>query len=73
MKIGDTIATSGFSYIFPSNIDVGIISQINTENDDKFHNIKLTFIEDLKEIKYVNVCESINKIEKINLEKNTYE
>ena len=73
LKIGDTIATSGFSYIFPSNIDVGIISQINTENDDKFHNIKITFLEDLKEIKYVNVCKSINKIEKINLEKNTYE
>ena len=73
MKIGDTITTSGFSYIFLSNIDLGIISQINTENDDKFHNIKITFLEDLKEIKYVNVCESINKIEKINLEKNTYE
>lgn len=73
LKIGDTITTSGFSYIFPSNIDLGIISQINTENDDKFHIIKITFLEDLKEIKYVNVCESINKIEKINLEKNTHE
>jgi rod shape-determining protein MreC len=73
LKIGDTITTSGFSYIFPSNIDVGIICQIETENDDKFHKIKITFLEDLKQLKYVNVCESLYKNEKINLEKNTYE
>ena len=35
----------------------------------KFHKIKMTFIEDLKQLKYVNVCESLNKNEKINLEK----
>ena len=64
LKIGDTITTSGFSYIFPSNIDVGIICQIETENDDKFHKIKITFLEDLKQLKYVNVCESLYKNEK---------
>ena len=63
----ETITTSGFSYIFPSNIDVGVISQINTEMMINFI-ILITFLEDLK-IKFVNVCESINKIEKINLEK----
>ena len=69
LKIGDTIITSGFSHIFPSKIDLGIISKIDTENDDKFHNIRMTFIEDLKQLRYVNICESINKNEKINLEK----
>tara|TARA_B100000886_G_scaffold339770_1_gene306266 strand:+ start:16127 stop:16927 length:801 start_codon:yes stop_codon:yes gene_type:complete len=69
LNIGDTIVTSGFSHIFPSKIDVGIISEINTQNDDKFHNIKMTFIEDFKQLRYVNVCESINKNEKIYIEK----
>ena len=69
LNIGDTIITSGFSHIFPSKIDLGLISEIDTENDDKFHKIKITFIEDLKQLKYVNVCESLNKTEKINLEK----
>jgi rod shape-determining protein MreC len=69
LTIGDTVITSGFSHIFPSKIDLGLISEIDTENDDKFHNIKMTFIEDLKQLRYVNVCESLNKTEKINLEK----
>ena len=69
LNIGDTIITSGFSHIFPSKIDLGIISEIDTENDDKFHNIRITFIEDLKQLRYVNICKSINKNEKINLEK----
>ena len=69
LNIGDTIVTSGFSHIFPSKIDIGIIGEIDTENDDKFHNIRMTFIEDLKQLRYVNICESINKNEKINLEK----
>ena len=29
----------------------------------------MTFIEDLKQLNHVNVCESLNKNEKINLEK----
>ena len=39
------------------------------KNDDKFHVIKINFIENFKQLKYVNVCESLNKTEKINLEK----
>ena len=29
----------------------------------------MTFIEDLKQLRYVNVCESLSKSEKIKLEK----
>lgn len=67
LSIGDTITTSGFSFIFPSKTHIGIISQIDTEDDDKFHEIKMTFIEDLKEIRYVTICQSLNKKEKIKL------
>ena len=69
INIGDTIATSGFSYIFPSKIDVGVICEVDTEKDDKFHKINMAFIEDLKQLRYVNVCKSLNKNEKLNLEK----
>ena len=69
LNIGDTIATSGFSHIFPSKIDVGIISEVETEKDDKFHKINMAFIEDLKQLRYVNVCKSLNKNEKLNIEK----
>lgn len=69
LNIGDTIITSGFSHIFPPKIDVGLISEIFTEKDDKFHKLKMTFIENLKQLNHVNVCESLNKNEKTNLEK----
>ena len=68
LKIGDTITTSGFSYIFPSKTIVGVISDIKTKDDDKFHNLRMSFIEDLKEVKYVNVCQPLKKEEKELLE-----
>lgn len=69
LEIGDTISTSGFSYIFPSNTIVGIISDIKTKEADKFHNLRMSFIEDLKEVKHVNVCQPLKKFEKESLEK----
>ncbi|MDB2675148.1 rod shape-determining protein MreC [Flavobacteriales bacterium] len=68
LEIGDTITTSGFSYIFPSNTIVGVISEIKTKDDDKFHNLRMSFMEDLKEVKYVNVCQPLKKQEKELLE-----
>jgi len=68
VEIGDTITTSGFSYIFPSNTVVGIISDINTKEADKFHDLRMSFLEDLKEVKYVNVCQPLQKQEKETLE-----
>jgi rod shape-determining protein MreC len=68
LQLGDTIITSGFSYIFPSKTIVGVISDIKTKEADKFHNLKMSFIEDLKEVKYVNVCQPLQKEEKELLE-----
>ena len=73
LSLGDTIITSGFSHIFPSKIKLGIINEINTKEDDKFHNIKMSFIEDLKQLRYVNVCQSLNKEEKVELENSSDE
>jgi rod shape-determining protein MreC len=68
LQLGDTISTSGFSYIFPSNSIVGVISDIKTKESDKFHDLRMSFIEDLKEVKYVNVCQPLKKEEKELLE-----
>ena len=63
VKVGDTIITSGFSNIFPANIALGTISKINTQDDDKFHDIKMAFLEDFKELRFVTICQSINRTE----------
>ncbi len=60
IRTGDTITTSGFSNIFPANIALGTISNINTQEDDKFHNVKMIFLQDFKQLKFVSICRFLN-------------
>lgn len=70
---GDTIVTSGYSSKFPKQIPVGVISKIKTNENQNFHEIEILFIEDFKELKYVNVCHSLLEKEKITLEQENNE
>ena len=58
LTIGDTMLTSGYSTIFPTQIPVGIISAINTKPNKNFHELELTFLEDFKKLKYVYITQS---------------
>ncbi len=58
LTIGDTILTSGYSTIFPTQIPVGIISAINTKPNKNFHELELTFLEDFNKLKYVYITQS---------------
>lgn len=70
---GDTIVTSGYSSIFPKQIPIGTISKITTNENENFHEVEIIFIEDFKELKYVNVCHSLLKEQKIILEQKNNE
>ena len=69
VRKGDTIITSGYSSVFPKDIAIGFISDIITNTNENFHKIGITFIQDFKSLKYVNICNSILKEEKITIEK----
>lgn len=58
LAIGDTVLTSGYSTIFPTQIPVGVISAVNTKPSKNFHDLELTFLEDFKQLKYVYITQS---------------
>jgi rod shape-determining protein MreC len=70
---GDTIVTSGYSTKFPKQIPIGTISKITTNENENFHKVEILFIEDFKELKYVNICHSLLEEEKTSLEEKNNE
>jgi len=68
LVVGDTIVTSGFSSTYPTEISIGTIKKIKTKSNDNFHEIEIQFIENFKELKYVEICKLKLSDEKLNLE-----
>jgi len=65
---GDTIVTSGFSYIFPAGIFVGTIKDFRVEQGDHFYVIPFNFGVDYNSLDYVYVIKDLSKKEVMNLE-----
>ena len=68
INIGDTIMSSGNSAIFPVGITIGKVISFQRIPGDNFYKIKILFFEDLNQLRYVYVAESIIKKEKELLE-----
>ena len=64
---GDTIYTSGFSSIYPSDIPLGTISKADIVNGSTYE-INVTLFEDFGALRYVTVAENIGDKEIRNLE-----
>lgn len=60
---GDTVITSGYSGIFPENIQIGLIDEISLSDDAPFYDIKVRLATDFYRIAYVEVVENINRTE----------
>jgi rod shape-determining protein MreC len=68
---GDTITTSGFSYIFPANIMLGTIEDFRVEQGEHFYVIPFKFSVDFNSLDYVYVVKNLLKVEQVQLEKTT--
>lgn len=68
---GDTIMTSGFSYIFPANIMLGTIEDFRVEQGEHFYIIPFKFSVDFNSLDYVYVVKNLMKEEQEKLEKTT--
>ncbi len=66
--VGDTIATSGYSSIFPSNLTVGTIDEMRKESGSAFYNIKVKLSQDMNRLRYVYVIKNKYREEQIELE-----
>lgn len=60
---GDTVISSGFSAIFPSDINIGTISHFDTKAGN-FYNIRVTLLSDFKQLNYVWVVKNLNAMER---------
>jgi rod shape-determining protein MreC len=67
IKVGDTIITGGKSVIFPEGIPVGVISDINIENN-QYQKINIALFNDMSAIGYVQIVENLQKEEQLQLE-----
>jgi len=68
---GDTIVSSGFSYIFPAGIMIGTITDFRVEQGEHFYTIPFKFSVDFNALQYVYVVNNLMKDEQESLEKST--
>ena len=68
---GDTIVSSGFSYIFPAGLVIGTITDFRVEQGDHFYTIPFRFSVDFNALQYVYVVKNLMKDEQEKLEKST--
>lgn len=52
---GDTVVTSGNSEVFPNGILIGVIDQLNVQEDENFNTASLTLLTDFNGLGYVEV------------------
>jgi rod shape-determining protein MreC len=68
IAIGDTIVTSGFNSVFPDNMPLGKIEEIELTEDASFYNIVVRLFTEFKALQYVYVVGNRLKEEQENLE-----
>jgi rod shape-determining protein MreC len=66
---GDTIVTSGVSFIFPSGIMVGTVEEYNILPNEKFNTALINYSVDFNSVYYVYVITNLMKKEQLLLEK----
>jgi rod shape-determining protein MreC len=69
-KIGDKIVTSGYSAIFPENIEIGTIEKITLNPTTAWNDYKIKYVTDFMSVNYVYVINfkhqaELNAIEKM--------
>jgi rod shape-determining protein MreC len=61
IKIGDTVVTSGYSYIFPEGIVIGTIDDYKLIEGNNFYRIRVRFSVDYNRLSYVEVVTNLFK------------
>jgi len=65
---GDTILTSGFNAVYPSNIPIGTIEEIQLRENESFYDLTIRLMEDFSSLTYVYVIENPKKEERLEIE-----
>lgn len=65
---GDSLLTSGYNSIFPSNVPIGVITEVNLTPDATFYDIKAQLVNDFSNLAFVHVVFNRYKAEKDSVE-----
>lgn len=68
ISIGDSIFTSGFNSVFPPDIPIGVISEVDLQPNANFYDLTAQLVTDHSSLSYVHVIVNDGKIEKDSLE-----
>jgi len=66
---GDTIYTSGYSYIFPEGIMVGTVEDIKIREGEHFYDIDFKWAADFNSLSYVYIVKNLLREEQVELSK----
>lgn len=66
---GDTIRTSGYSYIFPEGIMVGTVENMEIQEGEHFHHIDFNWSTDFNGLTYVYIVNNLFREEQLELSK----
>lgn len=67
-QVGDTVVTSGFNAVYPEGIPIGVISEVNLEENSLWYDITLNLSADMNALSYVYVIKNNLKMEQDSLE-----
>lgn len=67
VSIGDTVVTSGFSAVFPENLNIGLVDEFEVL-EGNFYTIEVRLFTDFSQLHDVYLIENLNREEIINLE-----
>jgi rod shape-determining protein MreC len=70
---GDTVQTSGYSFIFPEGIPIGIISNYQVEPGSNYFSAEVQLFEDLGKLRYVYIVDNLMIHEQTELKKEALE
>lgn len=64
LNIGDSVVTSGFNSVFPENLPIGIIAELELEDQMTFYEARIKLSTDFTSLDYVYVIKDRLKAEK---------
>ena len=68
LNLGDTVTTSGFNSVFPPNLLIGVIDDINLQDEMTFYEVNLKLATDFTSLDHVYVIKDLLKPELDSLE-----
>lgn len=71
LRVGDTIVTGAMSSIFPENIPIGVIRQVDLDNSKSFYHIDVTLFNDMTNVKNVYIVNNTKRQEILKLQEDT--